>query len=145
MRYMKEVMTMDLSSPVALGQAVRRARRAADMSQLELADLAGLSRLVVTRLETGQANVTLDSLLRVVSVLGMKLEATWDPSTATSRPLPRKRPRREPDTAPKVERKQETKTAAMAAVKSQTAVLQRAERVAAPVDLAAVLNRTAGK
>ncbi|MBO9524087.1 MAG: helix-turn-helix transcriptional regulator [Nocardioidaceae bacterium] len=137
---------MDLTSPAALGQAVRRARRAADLSQVELADLAGLSRLVVTRLETGQANVTLDSLLRVASVLGMTLEATWDPSAATTRPLPRKRPRRERATTPKAGLKQETKTAAKptAAARSRSAARPKTGRVAVPVDLAAVLDRTAG-
>lgn len=85
-------MTMRLNSEYALANAVRAARKEAGLSQQQLADLAGMSRVWVARLEGGDANVRLDSLLRVASVLGMSLEATWDPAEATSEHLPKKRP-----------------------------------------------------
>lgn len=87
-----EVMTMRLNSEYALASAVRAARKEAGLSQQQLADLAGMSRVWVARLEGGEANVTLDSLLRVASVLGMSLEATWNPADATRNNLPKKRP-----------------------------------------------------
>jgi transcriptional regulator with XRE-family HTH domain len=82
---------MHLTSENALARAVRAARKEAGLSQQEVAERAGMSRVWVARLEGGEANVTLDSLLRVASVVGMNLEATWDPGTATKSRLPRKR------------------------------------------------------
>lgn len=84
---------MEVTGAAALGQAVQRARRELDLSQAELADLAGMSRVSVSRLEAGTANTTLDSLLRVASVLGMRLDATWTPAAANQTRLPRKRAR----------------------------------------------------
>ena len=82
---------MRLNSENALARAVRAAREEAGLSQQEVADRAGMSRVWVARLEGGAANVTLDSLLRVASVVGMSLDATWDPREATKGRLSRKR------------------------------------------------------
>lgn len=93
---------MRLNSEAALAQAVRAARKDAGLSQQEVADRAGMSRVWVARLEGGEANVTLDSLLRVASVVGMELDATWDPTRVTEAKLPRKRrPQRKPSAAAK--------------------------------------------
>lgn len=84
---------MELNGAAALANAVRQARREAQLSQEEVAARSGMSRVSVARLEAGAANLTLDSLLRVANVLGMRLDATWDAAEAASHPLPRKRPR----------------------------------------------------
>ena len=67
---------MELTSQRALGTAVRAARQAQDMSQLELAKLSGISRVTVTKLELGRANPTWESVLRVSEVLGLRLTAS---------------------------------------------------------------------
>ena len=84
---------MELKSGGSLGAAVRAARRAAKVSQQGLAERAGMSRVSVARLEAGSSNPTWDTVLRVTSVLGMKLDATWDPEAAPTRssPLPKRR------------------------------------------------------
>jgi transcriptional regulator with XRE-family HTH domain len=84
---------MEVTGAAALANAVQRARGAAGLSQAQLADLAGVARVSVARLEAGTANATLDSLLRVATALGMRLDVTWSPQDATTRKLPRKRPR----------------------------------------------------
>ncbi|WP_183407826.1 helix-turn-helix domain-containing protein [Nocardioides marmoriginsengisoli] len=89
---------MRLTSEHALASAVRAARKEAGLSQQEVADRAGMSRVWVARLEGGEANVTLDSLLRVASVLGMSLDATWNPQQAADRTLPKKRTLKRPST-----------------------------------------------
>lgn len=67
---------MELNSQRSLGTAVRAAREAQSMSQLELANLAGVSRVTVTKLELGKANPTWESVLRVSEVLGLRLSAS---------------------------------------------------------------------
>lgn len=74
---------MRLNSQYALINTVRAAREAAGMTQQEVADKSGMSRVWLARLERGDANVKLDSFLRVAAVLGITLEATWDPDDSS--------------------------------------------------------------
>ncbi|RYG46475.1 transcriptional regulator [bacterium] len=57
-----------------LGHQVRQARVASGLSQEELALLAGTSRRPIYLLETGRGAVRLDSLIRILEALGMKME-----------------------------------------------------------------------
>ncbi|MCB9263243.1 MAG: helix-turn-helix transcriptional regulator [Flavobacteriales bacterium] len=50
---------------VQLGNLVKKLRKKEGLSQVELADLLGLSRITVQNLESGQ-NFTIDTLLKVV-------------------------------------------------------------------------------
>src|SRR5689334_11845992 len=90
MRYTGGV--MEVTSAAALGSAVRGARRSANLSQQELADRAGMSRVALARLELGETNATLESVLRLANVLQMRLELTWEPGEVEVRQMPRKRP-----------------------------------------------------
>lgn len=56
-----------------LGRAIRQRRRAFGLSQSALAELAGVGRTAVQRLEQGRGTVTLDSALRIVSILSADL------------------------------------------------------------------------
>ena len=55
------------------GYVVAR-RDALAISQMRLAELSGVSVHTLSNLETGEGNVTLDTLLKVTGVLGLKVE-----------------------------------------------------------------------
>lgn len=57
----------------ALGAQIRQAREAAGISQEELAKKIGMTRSNYARIEQGRTNVTIDSLLRIVGGLDVKL------------------------------------------------------------------------
>lgn len=55
-----------------LGEAIRKARQRAGLTQEELAFRAAISRNYVSLLELGQRSPTVDTLLRVAAALGTK-------------------------------------------------------------------------
>ena len=55
---------------------VAAARIAKGMSQAQLAELVGIQRSGISRLESGEHSPSLDSLLRVMNVLDIDLEVT---------------------------------------------------------------------
>ena len=55
------------------------ARRAANLSQKELADRIGASQAYVAKLESGEANPTLDKVGRVLAALGLRLVMNTEP------------------------------------------------------------------
>jgi y4mF family transcriptional regulator len=57
-----------------LADAVRRRRRALQLTQLDVADLAGVGVRFVHELERDDTGVRLDKLLAVLEVLGLVLE-----------------------------------------------------------------------
>lgn len=61
-----------------LARNVRRLRKAADLSQEELADAAGLRQAQVSEIESGKSNVTLDKLGRVAAALGARVADLFD-------------------------------------------------------------------
>ena len=58
----------------SLGKQVRSARRAAELTQLELAELAGIGKSTVFDIEKGKINVQMSTLLQVLRVLHIGLE-----------------------------------------------------------------------
>lgn len=66
---------MLMNTPYAVGAAVRGARMRLGLSRADLGRMAGLSLNSVQMLEAGQANPTLDTLLRVTTVLRLDLSA----------------------------------------------------------------------
>lgn len=52
-----------------LADSVRKTRKAAGLTQLELADLAGIGKSAVFDIEKGKVNVQLSTLLKVFRVL----------------------------------------------------------------------------
>jgi transcriptional regulator with XRE-family HTH domain len=56
---------------VLLGEALRRARKAAGISQEELAFEAKVDRTYVSQLENGHKSPTLDVMFRVCPILGV--------------------------------------------------------------------------
>ncbi|WP_225125950.1 MULTISPECIES: helix-turn-helix domain-containing protein [unclassified Bradyrhizobium] len=53
----------------ALGQKVRHLRRSLKLTQADLADEAGIRRASVIDVERGQANPTLDTIVRIAAAL----------------------------------------------------------------------------
>lgn len=59
----------DLTSLVA--RYVVRARRRADLSQRELAQLIGVSQSTICRVETGEAPVEASTFIRILAIAGL--------------------------------------------------------------------------
>ena len=57
-----------------LAKAVREHRKLSGLTQVDLAQLAGVSRKVVQDLERGKEGIQLDSLGRILGVLNLELE-----------------------------------------------------------------------
>lgn len=58
------------------GFEVRRLRKAASLSQAQLAEQAGVSRRWLGRLERGHTGAELDNIMRLVRALGLALRFT---------------------------------------------------------------------
>jgi HTH-type transcriptional regulator / antitoxin HipB len=58
---------------VQLGQVIRFHRKKSGLSQLELANLAGVGKTVIFDLEKGKMTVQLNTLLKVLGALNIKL------------------------------------------------------------------------
>jgi len=56
-----------------IGREVRRQREASALTQRQLADRAGMTQSVITRLEAGGTEPTLATLDRVAKALGLEL------------------------------------------------------------------------
>ena len=57
-----------------IGRYVIERRDTLEISQARLAELSGVSVHTLSNLETGNGNVTLDTLLKVAGILGLKVE-----------------------------------------------------------------------
>lgn len=62
-----------VQSPNALGHALRSARLRKGMTQQELAEITGSSQPTLSQVERGEANLSLSTLLRILSALGLEL------------------------------------------------------------------------
>lgn len=67
--------------PTTLGKAIQQKRIALGLSQQQLANMAQLSRQSLNGIEHGNVNATLETLGRLLDVLGLTLAVT-DPETA---------------------------------------------------------------
>ena len=59
---------------IDLGTVVRQHRKTAGLSQLELAELAGVGKTSVFDVEKGKQTVRLNTLLRILSALNISIE-----------------------------------------------------------------------
>ena len=60
--------------PQELASILRKHRKAAGLSQLQLAEMAGIGKTVVFDIEKGKETVRLDSLRKILLVLNIKVE-----------------------------------------------------------------------
>ncbi len=56
-----------------LGQRIRELRRSRGISQKQLAELTGLSQSFISTIERGEKNISINSLKKICSALGMSL------------------------------------------------------------------------
>ncbi len=59
--------------PQLLAEIVRKHRKAAGLSQLQLSEMAGVGKTVVFDLEKGKATIRLDTVRKILSVLNIKV------------------------------------------------------------------------
>ena len=57
-----------------LGKQIKIARVTADLTQDDLAEKAGISRVLLGQIERGDTNVTVGSLVAIAGALGMNLD-----------------------------------------------------------------------
>lgn len=61
---------------ILIGKRITQLRRAADLSQGDLADQAGLHQSHIARIEAGKYNVSVDTLAKIAQVLGCRVDLT---------------------------------------------------------------------
>lgn len=59
-----------------LADAIRMHRKAAGLSQVQLAEMAGVGKTVVFDIEKGKESVRLDTLRKILKVLNIKIQLT---------------------------------------------------------------------
>lgn len=63
-------------TPEQIGSYARQKRRELSLRQQDLADLAGVSDRLIRDIEHGKPTVQLNTLLRVLNVLGLHIQLT---------------------------------------------------------------------
>ncbi len=66
---------MDNEERIKLGNQIRERRKHLGVKQQDLADLAGVGINTLVSIERGEANPRLETLLSVLSALGLQIEA----------------------------------------------------------------------
>ncbi len=61
----------------SLARRIRRLRLSLRLSQRDLADRAGVRQALISQIEVGKTNVTLDSLLKIAIALEVDFEALF--------------------------------------------------------------------
>ena len=64
---------LEISDPEVLGRELRAARKAAHLTQPELAQITAVQQAEISRIERGLGNPTRDTLLRLTVPLGVRL------------------------------------------------------------------------
>lgn len=76
--YQKAPLGTELEAGETLGDALGRARRAAGITQSELAEITGIQQAAISRLEQGHGNPTLETLELVARGIGRTLKITLE-------------------------------------------------------------------
>ena len=56
-----------------IGEAIRTRRKQLGMTQLDLAEITGLQRQTISRVEAGNGAVTITTVARIAAVVGLNL------------------------------------------------------------------------
>lgn len=62
--------------PKVLATVIRKHRKAAGLSQLQLAEMAGVGKTVIFDVEKGKETIQLDTLRKILAVLNIKVQMT---------------------------------------------------------------------
>ena len=60
--------------PKTLASVIRKHRKAANLSQMQLAEMAGVGKTVVFDIEKGKETVKLDTLRKILKILNIKVQ-----------------------------------------------------------------------
>ncbi|HNX89287.1 MAG TPA: helix-turn-helix domain-containing protein [Paludibacteraceae bacterium] len=60
-------------NPDILSKVIKKHRKAAGLSQLQLAEMAGVGKTVIFDLEKGKETIQLDTLRKILTVLNIKV------------------------------------------------------------------------
>ena len=69
---MNDTFIVDVNLMTQLGKEIRRCRRYRRMSQSDLARTAGMTQRIISEIERGKANCTLETVERLANVLGRR-------------------------------------------------------------------------
>lgn len=70
--------TSEVRSPADLGRVVRTLRLRSGMTQEQLAQVAGISREYIAKIESGRSSSVLEHELRILRRMGAKLTVTFN-------------------------------------------------------------------
>jgi HTH-type transcriptional regulator / antitoxin HipB len=65
-----------MTKPQELGDIIKMHRKAAKLSRVQLADMAGVGKTVIYDIEKGKETVQLDTLRKILKVLNIKIVLT---------------------------------------------------------------------
>lgn len=66
---------------IKLGDAIRQRRQILGLSQTQLADLSSISSRTIQLVEQGKGNPSLETLIKLIDIVGLRLELVLkDPS-----------------------------------------------------------------
>lgn len=60
--------------PKTLARVIRKHRKAAKLSQMQLAEMAGIGKTVVFDIEKGKETVKLDTLRKILKILNIRVQ-----------------------------------------------------------------------
>ena len=81
------IMNVNLRTPADFGALIRERRQLLGLNQFELANLAGVSRLWVSQVESGKPGASLGLMLRALAAVGVDLTGhTGEKSSGAARP-----------------------------------------------------------
>ena len=63
-----------ITSPKDLGRALRRYRKDLGLSQTDVGEKLNIRQATISNMESGSANVSLDTLFRVIAALGLEIQ-----------------------------------------------------------------------
>jgi len=59
---------------IEIGEEIRKRRSVLKITQLHLAEMAEISESTILRIEKGQANPTLEVLMKIADILGLEIK-----------------------------------------------------------------------
>lgn len=65
---------MDINNIEELGKLIKNTRKAQKLTQKDLALVAGMSVRLIVELENGKRGVSIESIIKLCSLLGMKID-----------------------------------------------------------------------
>ena len=71
--YIYRFNSINMFEPEILATIIRQHRKAAGLSQLQLAEMAGVGKTVVFDIEKGKETIRLDTLRKILKVLNVKV------------------------------------------------------------------------